>query len=677
MHDFFERQSEARRNSLLLLLYFLIALAAVVVLVSAALYVMFSFNPVRLNHDAVTPFNLSWRTWDFTIFGKIAGAVLLLILCGTLYKYLRLRSGGGAMIAEMLGGRLIYPDTDDFHERRLLNIIEEMAIASGVTVPSVYLLAEEKGINAFAAGFSEEDAVLGVTWGTLRYLTREELQGVIAHEFSHILSGDMLINIRLQGLLHGILVIGLLGQTLLRGAVHSGSRQRGGAGAAGIGIGLILFSLGYAGVFVGKLLKSAIARQREFLADAAAVQFTRNPLGLAGALKKIGGLDEGSRIRNPSAAEISHMYFGNGLAESWLSAFSTHPPLGERIRRLDPGFRGDFARRVEPVVIDREEALVYASLAGGQATAARAAEPMPQGGPDASVAGEDLRRAMTEPGPARMDLARELLEGLPRQVRLATRNAFGARAVVYGLLLDKSPDVRNRQLAVLKKNIEPQLWQEFSLLLPDLVDLPPELRLPLADLTVPTLKTLSPAQYQSFRAMIRTLMESDGRLDLFEYALHHVLLKHLQAHFAPTSPRLAPSPGISAIREDLSCVLSLLARYGNNDEGAARRAMMLAVRSFTERERKYLTYQDESLCTAEHFDRALQRLNAAGPAVKEQLLAAALECIIWDNRITVREAELYRIVTEALERPVPPWLTIKPDDRSRPGPPRTPAASLH
>lgn len=659
MRDFFERQSAARRNSLLLVIYFLAAVAMVVSIVSVAIYVMFSFEPTRL-YTSATPFNLTPKAWNYAVIGKIAGVVLFLIFCGTLYKYIRLRSGGGSMIAEMLGGRIIYPDTDDFHERRLLNIIEEMAIASGVTVPSVYLLAEERGINAFAAGFAQEDAVVGVTWGALHYLNREELQGVIAHEFSHILSGDMLINIRLQGLLHGILVLGLLGEVILRGAARSSGRSRGGAGAAGIGIGLVLFILGYTGVLVGRLLKSAIARQREFLADASAVQFTRNPMGLAGALKKIGGLVEGARIRSPHAAEISHMYFGNGMAESWFNSFSTHPPLLERIKRLDPEFQGSYTEHIEPVTIDREEALAYATAAGSMAAVSHAAAmPHESTGPDSMVAGEDLRKAVSMPSPAQMHLARELIEGVPGTVRNAARNGYGARAVIYGLLLDRVPEVRQRQLAALKNGADPQVWQEFSRLLPAIAGLPPELRLPLVDLTMPALKTLSARQYEVFRKNIRVLMESDGRIDLFEYALHHVLLKHLQVRFAEAGKKPVPVNSMTRVQDEISCVLSLLARYGHDDEEAARKAMMRALRQFDERQWKYINFQPAPLCTLKDFDQALRRLNATSMVIKEKLLAAALECIIWDSRITVREAELYRVVTEALDCPVPPWLTLE------------------
>ncbi|HET97244.1 MAG TPA: peptidase, partial [Desulfurivibrio alkaliphilus] len=225
MRDFFTQQDVARRNSLRLVLLFTLAALLVVALVSSAIYILLSFNPQRL-HQSASPFDLTPATWNYRLWGRIAAGVLAFILLCTFYKYMQLKSGGGAFVAQMCGGRPVLPDTDNLRERRLLNIVEEMALASGVTVPTVYLLDREGGINAFAAGFSQEDAVIGVTRGALIYLDRDELQGVVAHEFSHILYGDMLVNLRLQGVLHGILALGLLGEVLLRGSARGAGAVR-------------------------------------------------------------------------------------------------------------------------------------------------------------------------------------------------------------------------------------------------------------------------------------------------------------------------------------------------------------------------------------------------------------------------------------------------------------------
>jgi Zn-dependent protease with chaperone function len=345
--DFFQRQENARRRTRWLIAYFvgaIFALACTFYIISLPYY--FHGNP-----EAEGSF------WHPELFQWVVGVSLVFIATGSLTKIVKLRKGGKA-IALALGGRELTGTATDPDERELQNIVEEMSIASGVPMPAVYVLDHEPGINAFAAGFRAECAVIGVTKGAMRFLTREELQGVIAHEFSHIVNGDMRLNMRLVGWLHGILLIALIGQGLLKGAracIPWGSKEndlkKAGVGLFFIGsfVGVIIYGLGSAGVFFGHLIKSAVARQREFLADAAAVQFTRNPIGLASALKKIGGLAHGSRIRSPIAEEASHMFFGNGLRSSWFGFFATHPSLKKRIKLLDPNFDGRFPLASLPV----------------------------------------------------------------------------------------------------------------------------------------------------------------------------------------------------------------------------------------------------------------------------------------------------------------------------------------
>jgi Zn-dependent protease with chaperone function len=338
--DFFQRQDNARRRTRWLVAYFvgaIFGLACTFYVVSLAPY--FHANP-----EAEGSF------WHPQLFQWVVSVVLVVIALGSLIKLIKLRKGG-KVIALALGGRPLTAPATDPDERELQNIVEEMSIASGVPVPAIYVLDREPGINAFAAGLRPEDAVIGVTKGAMQFLTRDELQGIIAHEFSHILNGDMRLNIRLVSWLHGILWIALVGRGLLEAARHcipwnseSDDLKKGGLGLFFIGsfVGVIIYGLGSAGAFFGRLIKSAVARQREFLADAAAVQFTRNPLGLANALKKIGGLGHGSRIRSPVAEEVSHMFFGNGARSSWFGFFSTHPSLKKRIKLLDPTFDGRF-----------------------------------------------------------------------------------------------------------------------------------------------------------------------------------------------------------------------------------------------------------------------------------------------------------------------------------------------
>ena len=357
--DFFQRQENARRRTRWLVAYFvgaIFALAGTFYLISLAPY--FHANPEK-----------EGTFWHFELFRWVTGLTLVVIAFGSLVKITKLRKGGHA-IALALGGRALPAPATDPDERELQNIVEEMSIASGVPMPGIYVLDREPGINAFASGFRPDEAVIGVTKGAMKFLTRDELQGVIAHEFSHILNGDMRLNLRLVGWLHGILWIAIIGQGLLKGAwrcVPTNSKaedlKKAGLGLFFMGsiLGGIIYGLGSAGVFFGHMIKSAVARQREFLADAAAVQFTRNPAGLASALKKIGGM--GSQIRSGMAEEASHMFFSNGLRNSWFGFLATHPSLKKRIKLLEPNWNGQFSSAAFPVGLTKLPPVIVQPLA--------------------------------------------------------------------------------------------------------------------------------------------------------------------------------------------------------------------------------------------------------------------------------------------------------------------------
>ncbi len=337
--NFFDQQDAARRRTGLLIFYFGLAVVAIITSVYLAVTALF-FATGQQQHGGAL--------FDPARLAAVATIVGLVVVLGSLYKIIALQEGGAA-VARLLGGRLIDPGSSVPGERKLLNVVEEMALASGTPVPPVYVLDNEAGINAFAAGFTPRDAVVSVSRGCMDHLTRDELQGVVAHEFSHLLNGDMRLNLRVMGLLHGILLIALIGEIVIRLAGNSSSSSRsesdrdskGSSGLAFFLLGLALLVIGWAGVFFGRLIKCAISRQREFLADASAVQFTRNPDGIAGALKKIGGLAQGSRIESPHAEEACHLFFSMGVP-ALSSLLATHPPLVERIRRIDPSFDGQF-----------------------------------------------------------------------------------------------------------------------------------------------------------------------------------------------------------------------------------------------------------------------------------------------------------------------------------------------
>src|SRR5437016_4331090 len=332
--DFFERQEQAHHNTRLLVIYFSAGVALLIATVYLAVLLIFagvsSRHPRYYRYDNDQP---AISLWNPRLFFGVAIGTLSVIVLGSLFNTAELAQGG-SVVATNLGGRLVNPSTTDPNERKLLNVVEEMAIAAGVPVPQVYLLPQERGINAFAAGHSTSDAVVSVTEGSIKLLTRDELQGVIGHEFSHILNGDMRLNLRLMGIIFGIVCLAVIGRILLQ--TRGSSRDRNPLPL----LGLALLVLGWTGVFFGRLIQAAVSRQREFLADASSVQFTRNPAGLAGALKKIGGLSYGSKLQAAHAEEASHMFFGNGMGESFLHLMDTHPSLEERIRALDPAFDG-------------------------------------------------------------------------------------------------------------------------------------------------------------------------------------------------------------------------------------------------------------------------------------------------------------------------------------------------
>ena len=335
--DFFAQQEKTRKKTKWLVIYFILAVAAMIVAIYIASLLIFS--GVQLHQHRFNDEQPQFDLWNPQIFLGVALGTIAVILIGSSYKTMALAAGGSA-VSEMMGARLVSANTTDPDERKLLNVVEEMAIASGVPVPQVYVMDDENGINAFAAGHKPGDATVTVTRGCMKLLSRDELQGVIGHEFSHILNGDMRLNLRLMGTIFGILCLAIIGRILLQTA-RGGGRSRGQNPLPILGLALLI--IGYIGVFFGRLIQAAVSRQREFLADASSVQFTRNPNGITGALKKIGGLGEnGSRLAHARSEELSHMFFSNGISEAFIGLLETHPPLDERIRAFDPNFDGKF-----------------------------------------------------------------------------------------------------------------------------------------------------------------------------------------------------------------------------------------------------------------------------------------------------------------------------------------------
>jgi len=633
--DFFERQDVARRSTTRLVVLFGLAVVGMIVAIDLLLSGVLGY----LGRDPLTG-AIDWgQALDPGVLLLATVGTLLVVSGGSLSKIAQLR-GGGHVVAEQLGGRRLDPGTASPAERQLLNVVDEMAIASGVPAPPVFLLEQEEGINAFAAGFAPGDAVIGVTRGTVERLNRDELQGVIAHEFSHILNGDMRLNIRLMGLLHGILIIGMLGYFILRMTVYSGRGYRsrrsrdGGNAMPLVAFAFGLMVVGFVGTFFGNLIKASVSRQRERLADASAVQFTRQPMGIANALKKILGLSAGSIVHHPNAPEASHMFFGR--ATTGLNAlFSTHPPLEERIRALDPSWNGELpAGDVPPLPSPA------AAPAGASGFVVGAARP-------ARVA--DAVASIGQVGDAHLQQAAALIGQLPAEARRAAHEPYGARALVYALLVNESPESTEAQLARLEQEADADVYAETRALLPTVAGVARDGRLPLVELSLPALRALTPPQYARFRDNVTALVHADARISLFEWALQRGLLRDLDIAAGHRRPARVRQRSLARLLPQVDVLLSALARAGDESVDGAERAFAAA--------QQRLGRQDVPLGAdgsgLDALDAALDELEEATPAIKRQVLEAAAACVAADEKVTAAEADLLRAIAASLDCPIP------------------------
>jgi Zn-dependent protease with chaperone function len=649
--DFFQQQDSARRRTFQLVVYFVLAILALIALVYGLVLVLGLYG---------TGEPISWWQPELLLF--VAAGVGILVGGASAFKVAQLASGGQA-VALMMGGVEVPRTTTDARQQRLLHIVEEMAIAAGVPVPPVYIL-DEPGINAFAAGYAPGDAVVAVSRGSLQYLSRDELQGVVAHEFSHILNGDMRLNIRLIGLIFGIMALSIIGRIMM----FSGGR-RNDSRSGNLMLGLGLFALGLVGAFFGRLIMAAVSRQREYLADASAVQFTRNPNGIAGALKKIGGLKEGSRTNNPRAAEIGHMFFANAFAGGgFFGLLATHPPLAVRIRALDPQFDGQYPE-VRPVGVERDQ---FEGTRPGRVPRIAGVPRIP-GLPQAPLPvlglADEAAARVGHIDPEEIGHAQALYADIPDAVRVAAQEPFSARALVYALLLDPRADLRTLQLARVKADSPPPDFAETVRLADPVQALPDGLRLPLLDLAMPALRQMSPRQHQAFRAQVEALVNADRRLSLFEYTLGCVLRRHLDAQFLPQRSTGLVHSSAQKLTSPMAKVLSLLAWEGQPEPEHAARAFDKGMRSYVSGEHTYRLPPREDGSLAE-FDAALQTLSQSVPAIKRRIVNACAACILANHQVTVREAELLRAICDTLDCPLPPLVVEESEGRyttSQPG----------
>lgn len=636
--NFFKRQDEARRAARRLVLLFGLAVIAVVAAVDFVVFMLMRQGEARA-HGYMPPLG-EWLAVHPRMVVGTTLIVLAIIGVASFYKTMIL-GGGGGVVARSLGGVRISADTTDPLQRRLLNVIEEMAIASGVPMPEVYLLEQESGINAFAAGHNTSNAAIGVTRGALTTLNRAELQGVIAHEFSHILNGDMRLNVRLMGLLFGLLVIALIGRTVLRGATRVRGDRKGGVMIVVL-IALAVLVIGYIGLFFGRLIQAAVSRSREALADASAVQFTRDPGGLRGALVKIGASAAGSRVGNAEVEEVAHMLFAPGISRF----FATHPPLVERLKAIDPRF--------DPKEIDSARARMAAE-------AAAAVEPPSAAKSDARSGGSpfafDLPVALPSavaglvgnPGTAHMQIAREIRESLPEAIVAAGRHPQSARALLLALALDSNPDTRARQKQVIAQRLTPEIAAVTGALEPLVDALEPEQRSPALMRGFAALRQLTHEDRVQLMACLNGMLPRDGDVALHSYVLRKLAQMHLRDDLNPSArvSRLT----LQDVQQDAQVLFSVIARHGHDDETSARRAYEAGMHHLFPRERP--AYGVTGAWGAA-LDVALSRLDQLAPIAKEQLIEAMVATVTHDQQLTMGEAELLRAVCASVHCPLPP-----------------------
>lgn len=616
--NFFEAQERARKSSQRLVLWFILATFGVVCSLYLVTVVFFEFTTERPPEDSI-----QW--WDGELFLMVAPTVGGVILLGSLFKLAQL-SAGGAVVARDLGGRPLDRSTTDYLERRLLNVVDEMAIASSVPAPEVWLLDDEEGINAFAAGTDPANAVIGITRGCLERLSRDELQGVVAHEFSHILNGDMKLNMRLTGWVFGLIMIAMIGRLVMRLIYYGGGSRRskdsGGGAMAIVVAGLALWLIGSVGVFFARLLQAAVSREREYLADASAVQFTRNPDGIASALKKIGGFKDQGMIRSSGASEARHLFFAT--SDLVRLGFSTHPPLEKRIRAIDPNWSGELL-----------EATKVSTEASGDPVRSR---------PMMNVAGASLAMGLVQ-GTSITNAAGDA----PETQQPTLQSKEDALMLLFGLLLPPPEDESaGRALALVRAAQGERIGRGASVWQRILHQRKSAEKLALVDVALPWLRRLGNDDARKLLELNRQLIEADGEVSLFEFMLERVIGRHVAINAGLRSISPMKFRSLVDLEHESAVLLSALAYQSSNP--AAFNAAAKDYFQHTQREIKRLS---KPACDIPQLADALEKFEAATPLVKSQILNLCGLVAVDDGVLDDREVELLRAAADAMGAPLP------------------------
>lgn len=685
--DFQTHQDEAKQGTFKLVLLFSAGVVAIIALVSALLTVVLAYTTSEIDPLAAIAI--------------AAPATLLGVGGASLAKSAQIKSGGGSYVATSMGGRSVDFNTLDPAEKQLSNVVEEIAIASGMAVPAVFVLDNEPGINAFAAGWSPDNSAIGVTRGALQHLTRAELQGVIAHEFAHIRNGDTKIKTRIIGWVFGIAILTVLGRILLESIWfaprrrQSNNKDDNGIVFAMMAAGIGLLIIGSVGTLFARMIQAAVSRQRELLADASAVQFTRNPDGLGEALSKIGGMAGENKIRSAHAVEAGHLFFSSPMT----SAFATHPPLKTRISRLMPSWDGTFHEPAPEVAspvqapnqdhaagwgtnsgqmlpgqaglpgMSANKALPFdpAILLGGIMASGRTspAESSPNVAPPQDLSGPHDMSAPQAAGaqsyqPPHFDgpnddhisYARELLARIPEETQNYLHTRGGAVASVLGLLVSDEPVQREKDLAYAASatGLEPSYLEAASQVISKL-DRP--LQLPAIDIALHSIRE-TPWEFQeTLRHTVLTIESSHPQQDLFRWMLRRVMLRHLDDQRDTGSSK--HDLKFENLEAEAITVLAAIAWFNSSGIEWAPGAFTAALVACNLAPRDLPAV--DTLSVAE-VDTALDRLSRLTLAGRKTFVTGAMAIVAHDATTTADEAELIRVVADAVRLPVPPLLPV-------------------
>ena len=631
--NFFEHQAAARRSTTRMVVLFGLAVLGIVLAVDLAVLLLLGTQMGGA--------------------GGVAGLLLVatagtlaVIGLGSLYRISSLR-GGGESVALQMGGTEVPESTTDLQLRRLRNVVEEIAIASGVPVPKLYVMEHEAAINAFAAGYSPSDAAVAVTRGALDKLNRDELQGVIAHEFSHILNGDMRLNIRLMGGLFGIMMLSIIGQRVLIYGRFGCSKDA----MPVLVLAMVALVVGAIGLFFGRMIKAGVSRQREFLADASAVQFTRQTTGLAGALKKIGGLHDGSQLADKSKTEeVSHMLFGSGMAMSgW---FATHPPLLQRIRKLDPTFDEQQLQRLSAGWMATPPNGLQEDIALGLAGATP--PPLPLASQLINVTPPMIAAQVATPAQNDYRRAGSIVESLPAELRALAARREAVMPLMLALLLDENSSIAaNQRIEIAARMGQTVAAQAVLLRDQQLGSLHPMLRLPLASLAFPVLRLRPRPELDEFLATVHAVVHADGQVSLFEYCLARLLDTQLRESLDPARHAHFWRRKPGNVKQEFATLLAVVAQAGNANPMAAQHAYLSGLQRVLPRD--HLPYAPPPQ-GVQALDDVWEGLDALDPLAKQVMVEAITAAISHDGQVSVAESELLRTICGVLHCPLPAML---------------------